>query len=114
MTKLIKQYLTRAEASLIERYIAWAESFGRNEAWVKDTFTFEGETAEVEGDLYLLGTPITSLPEGLKVGGWLDLRGTPITSLPEGLKVDGFICLDTNQTTLIKQAKERGLKIEII
>jgi len=114
MTKLIKQYLTRAEASLIERYIAWAESFGRDEAWVKDTFTFGGETAEVEGGLDLCETPITSLPEGLEVGDDLDLSGTPITSLPEGLEVGGFICLDTNQTTLIKQAKERGLTIEII
>ena len=32
------------------------------------------------GNLYLSGTQITSLPEGLTVGGWLDLRNTQITS----------------------------------
>jgi len=41
----------------------------------------------VDGDLDLRGTPITSLPAGLKVSRDLDLRGTPITSLPAGLKV---------------------------
>ena len=45
------------------------------------------------GELYLRGTPITTLPEGLTVGGSLDLRGTPITTLPEGLTVGGWLNL---------------------
>jgi hypothetical protein len=51
-----------------------------------------------KGDLNLQDTPITSLPEGLKVGGDLDLSNTPITSLPEGLKVGG--CLYLNNTPI--------------
>ena len=46
-----------------------------------------------EGSLYLSGTQITSLPEGLTVGGGLDLSGTQITSLPEGLTVGGGLDL---------------------
>ena len=46
------------------------------------------------GGLYLRGTGITSLPEGLTVVGGLDLRGcTGITSLPEGLTVGGGLYL---------------------
>ena len=44
-------------------------------------------------DLYLSGTQITALPEGLSVGGYLDLRGTQITALPEGLSVGGYLDL---------------------
>ncbi len=46
-----------------------------------------------DGSLYLRGTNITSLPEGLTVGGSLDLEGTNITSLPEGLTVGGSLYL---------------------
>ena len=53
----------------------------------------------VGGSLYLSGTQITSLPEGLTVGGWLDLRGTQITSLPEGLTVAGDIAIRGTQIT---------------
>jgi len=42
-----------------------------------------------KGDLNLSNTPITSLPQGLKVGGNLNLYNTPITSLPQGLTVGG-------------------------
>ena len=35
-----------------------------------------------KGDLDLNNTPITFLPQDLKVGGNLDLVNTPITSLP--------------------------------
>ena len=51
------------------------------------------------GDLYLSGTPITSLPEGLTVAGDLDLSGTPITSLPEGLTVGGWLDLSRTPIT---------------
>jgi hypothetical protein len=43
--------------------------------------------------LDLRGTPVTSLPDGLKVGGDLDLTNTPITSLPDDLKVGGDLHL---------------------
>jgi recombinational DNA repair protein RecR len=57
----------------------------------------------VRGYLFLRGSPITSLPEGLNVGGSLDLSGTPITSLPEGLSVGGDLDLsDTPITSLPK------------
>jgi hypothetical protein len=46
----------------------------------------------VKGNLDLSNSKITSLPKGLKVGGKLLLIATPITSLPEGLKVDGVLC----------------------
>lgn len=36
--------------------------------------------ADENGYLYLEGTQITSLPEGLTVGGYLDLEGTQITN----------------------------------
>jgi hypothetical protein len=48
----------------------------------------EGEL-NIEGDLDLYETKITSLPEGLKVSGSLDLAFSEITSLSEGLKVGG-------------------------
>jgi len=51
------------------------------------------------GSLYLEGTQITSLPDGLTVGGSLDLRGTQITSLPDGLTVGGSLCLEGTQIT---------------
>jgi hypothetical protein len=82
------------------------------------------EELDIEGDLNLKNTNITSLPEGLKVGGTLDLsfcteltslsKGlkvggdlnlfySNITSLPEGLKVGGYLSLiGTNMTTLPK------------
>ena len=60
------------------------------------------------GDLYLRGTGITSLPEGLTVGGSLYLRGTGITSLPEGLTVGGSLDLEncTGITSLPEVKKE--------
>ncbi len=47
-----------------------------------------------KGDLDLANTPITSLPDSLKiVGGDLDLSNTKITSLPRDLKVEGGLFL---------------------
>ncbi len=66
------------------------------------------EDLNVKGNLFLGGTNITHLPEGLKVayslglelcinlytlpkglkvGDWLDLEGSKVSSLPEGLEV---------------------------
>jgi hypothetical protein len=59
---------------------------------------------DIEGDLDLSETPITSLPEGLKVKGDLNLAYSKITSLPKGLKVGGDLRLDgcANITSLPK------------
>lgn len=43
------------------------------------------------GDLDLIGTEITSLPQGLIVEGDLDVSNTPLTSLPENLHVKGSL-----------------------
>ena len=60
------------------------------------------------GDLDLRDTPITSLPEGLKVGGNLYLSDTSITSLPKGLIVGGY--LDLYNTRRLNSLPE-GLKV---
>jgi hypothetical protein len=46
-----------------------------------------------KGDLDLSDTPITSLPNNLKVGGYLDIYNTKITSLPDNLQVGGDLYL---------------------
>ena len=43
----------------------------------------------IEGDLDLFESKITSLPEGLKIKGNLNLQFSKITSLPKGLQVGG-------------------------
>jgi hypothetical protein len=45
------------------------------------------------GDLDLSNTPITSLPNNLRVGGNLFLNNTPISSLPDNLHVGGIFSL---------------------
>ena len=45
------------------------------------------------GDLDLSDTPITSLPDNLRVGGYLNLWNTPIKSLPDNLSVGGYLNL---------------------
>jgi hypothetical protein len=60
------------------------------------------------GDLDLRDTPITSLPEGLKVGGNLYLSDTSITSLPKGLIVGNY--LDLYNTRRLNSLPE-GLKV---
>ena len=49
------------------------------------------------GDLYLSGTQIASLPDNLTVGGSLDLRHTQIASLPDNLTVGGSLYLSGTQ-----------------
>ena len=58
---------------------------------------------KVGGYLNLAYTKITSLPAGLKVGGYLNLGGTPLTSLPAGLKVDGDLDLDRTKITSLQR-----------
>ena len=61
-----------------------------------------------KGDLDLIRTNITSLPEGLSVGGSLSLENTPITSLPEGLSVGGYLVLEN--TPISKKYTSSQLK----
>ena len=59
------------------------------------------EVPKVIGDLYLMRTPITALPDNLTVQGGLYLSGTAITALPDNLKVGGGLVLtDTPITAL--------------
>lgn len=60
-----------------------------------------------QGDLNLAETPITSLPEGLKVGKGLFLDKTPITSLPNGLEVGEHLSLRSTAITSLPE----GLKV---
>ena len=66
---------------------------------------------DLSRSLYLQGTNITSLPEGLSVGGDLYMRGTNITSLPEGLSVDGDLDLRGTNITEIPKSAKIGWKI---
>jgi hypothetical protein len=50
-----------------------------------------GIEMDTDGDVYLRGTAITSLPGNLTVGGSLYLSGTAITTLPDNLTVGGKI-----------------------
>jgi hypothetical protein len=59
-----------------------------------------------KGDLNLGNTPITSLPDNLKVGGYLYLENTKITSLPNNLSVGGFLNLE-NTPPSKKYTKEQ-------
>ena len=53
----------------------------------------------VGGNLYLRGTKITALPDNLTVGGGLYLRGTEITALPDNLTVGGGLYLRGTRIT---------------
>ena len=58
------------------------------------------EDLNVEGDLDLPYTNITSLPDNLKVRGFLDLTNTKkITSLPDNLQVGGHIFSNSSNLT---------------
>ena len=68
---------------------------------------------KVGGVLDLYNTNITSLPEGLKVGDYLDLTGLPITSLPEGLKVGSGLYLSHTSITSLPEGLEVGGRLFI-
>ena len=69
--------------------------------------------------IFIYNTPITTLPQDLKVGEYLNLRDTQITSLPQDLTVGGNLNL-ANTPTSKKYSKEQirqmvpGVKGEII
>jgi len=63
----------------------------------------------INGDLELSYTKVTSLPEGLRVRGNLNLDYSEITSLPEGLSVGGsFDLSNTNITSLPERLEVAG------
>ena len=68
---------------------------------------------KVGGHLYLSNTPITTLPQGLKVGGSLNLRNTPITTLPQGLKVGGYLDLSDTSLEELPQGLEVGGDLDL-
>jgi len=51
------------------------------------------EQLNIDGNLNLENSKITSLPEGLKVDGYLSLAYSKIEELPKGLEVDGDLDL---------------------
>ena len=61
-----------------------------------------------QGDLDLFKTPITSLPNNLKVGRDLNLPNTKITSLPNNLKIGEE--LDVFNTPLAKKYTEEQIR----
>ena len=72
--------------------------------WIEITSLPEG--LNVDGNLYLYSSNITSIPKGLKVRG-LFLGDSKIKSLPEDLEVKG---LDLSGTEITKLPK--GLKVD--
>ena len=64
-------------------------------------------------DLYLSGTQIAALPEGLTVGGWLDLRNTQIAALPEGLTVGGSLYLSNTQIAALPEGLTVGGSLDL-
>jgi hypothetical protein len=78
---------------------------------VYDPDSITEEEKNVEGDLDLSGTPIQSLPNGLKVGDSLILYNcTSLTLLPNDLKVEGGLHLEncTSLTSLPNDLKVGG------
>ena len=72
--------------------------------------TLTKDDLNVEGDLDLEDTKISSLPDNLKVGGFLDLGNTPISSLPDNLKVGGSLYLEkTPLSSIPKNLKVGGV-----
>jgi len=63
------------------------------------------DNLSVVGYLDLRGTQITSLPDNISVGDSLDLRGTQITSLPDNLSVGDYLYLRGTQITKSKVPK---------
>ena len=80
---------------------------------LRDTpITLLPNNLKVGGSLYLSDTPITSLPDNLKVGVYLDLSGTKITSLPDNLKVGRG--LNLRDTPISKKYSKEEIKNIII
>jgi len=73
--------------------------------------TIEKEDLNVEGDLDLRDTEITSLPDNLTVEGYLGLYGTQISSLPDNLTVGGSLYLSFTKISSIPKNLHVELRI---
>ena len=72
------------------------------------------EELNVKGSLYLGGTNITQLPEGLEVAYSLDLElCINLYSLPKGLKVRGWLNLEGSKVSSLPEGLEVGLLVFI-
>jgi hypothetical protein len=80
---------------------------------IKNGLPLTEDELNIDDDLNLVFSKLTSLPEGLKVGGDLLLLGTPITSLPEGLTVGGDLFLDYSKITSLPEGLKVGLNLYI-
>jgi len=72
------------------------------------------DNLKVEGSLYLYNTPISSLPDNLKVEGSLNLRNTKISSLPDNLKVGGYLDLEYTQISSLPENLKVGGDLYLI
>ena len=71
------------------------------------------DNLKVERNLYLRDTPITSLPDNLQVGGYLILNNTPISSLPDNLKVGRNLILSNTPLTSLPDNLKVGGDLEL-
>src|SRR3989339_1898904 len=98
-----------------EDYIKWAEDFGKDEAWVNETFKFQLDgTTIVEGDLNLLSRKIKQLPIGLmEVKGDFNISYNPSLKLNEYPKKVGgsFWCMNNNLVSSDGMPEEVGENI---
>ena len=72
-----------------------------------------GGRITVCGGLFLRGTGVTALPEGLTVCGDLDLEGTGVTALPEGLTVCGDLDLEGTGITALPEGLTVGGSLDL-
>ena len=73
--------------------------------------TIEKEDLNVEGDLDLEDTKISSLPDNLTVGGYLNLYKTKISSLPDNLTVGGSLYLSRTPISSLPKNLQVELRI---
>jgi len=73
--------------------------------------TIEKEDLDVEGDLDLEDTKISSLPDNLTVGGYLNLYKTKISSLPDNLTVGGSLYLSRTPISSLPKNLQVELRI---
>jgi len=98
-----------------QRYIEWAESFGKDESWIDKTFEFQDDgTTIVNGSLYLNETGIKQLPVGLiEIKGSLEISYNPFfkfNGYPK--KVEKlFSCSYSDLSSLEGMPKEVGRHI---
>jgi hypothetical protein len=95
----------------IQQYI---KSGGKGNLDLRNTpITSLPDGLKVEGSLFLSDTKITFLPDNLKVGGSLSLSNTPITSLPDNLQVGGSLFLSNIPITSLPDNLQVGKDLDL-